>query len=131
MQILKKKYLLTTNNFDNYSIYLKNLNFLNKLKKKEKIILKDSYILNLKNFYLLNLNSKENLFPENINLNNFNYNNKNLLYIITKNKNETDLLINFNFITYFILNLYTSLLFKKLKKYEIKKFYIKTNKNKE
>src|SRR4051794_8996618 len=108
MQILKKKYLLTTNNFDNYSIYLKNLNFLNKLKKKEKIILKDTYILNLKNFYLLNLNSKENLFPENINLNNFNYNNKNLLYIITKNKNETDLLINFNFITYFILNLYTS-----------------------
>jgi len=131
MQILKKKYILTTNNFNNYLTYLKNLNFLNKLKKKEKIILKDNYILNLKNFYLLNLNSKENLFHEKINLNNFNYNNKNILYIIIKNKNEKDLLINFNFITYFILNLYTSLLFKKLKKYKIKKFYIKTNKNKE
>nr|YP_009327219.1 hypothetical protein [Aphanomyces astaci]AOQ30610.1 hypothetical protein [Aphanomyces astaci] len=125
MQILKKNILnITNNNFDNYQIYLKNLNFLNKLKKKNKIFLKDTFLLKLKEFYLLNLNLKENYFFENLNLNLDHKKKENLLYTITNINNKKDILINLNIINYFTLNLYTYLLFNKIKKYKIKKFII-------
>ena len=137
MQILKKKIILkTTNNnyLNSYKYYLKNLNFLNKLKKKKNILLNDIILLKLKNFYLINFNLNKIFYLDNSIENlNLNYKKKeNLLYTIRSYSNQKEkILMNINNLNYFILNLYTYLLFKKFKKYEIKKFLvIKKNKKK-
>lgn len=130
MKILKKKKLNIiniNNNLDNYQIYLKNLNFLNKLKKKNQILLKDTFLLKLKEYYLLNINLKENYFFKNIN--NFDYKKKENIYYSIINKNNKDILINFKNINYFIVNLYTYFFFNKFKKYQIKKYIIKKPNN--
>lgn len=131
MKILKKKKLNIiniNNNLDNYQIYLKNLNFLNILKKKNQILLKDTFLLKLKEYYLLNINLKENYFFKNTN--NFDYKKKENIYYSIINKNNKDILINFKNINYFIVNLYTYFFFNKFKKYQIKKYIIKTHNNK-
>jgi hypothetical protein len=127
MQILKKKINIINNNLDNYQIYLKNLNFFNKFKNKNKILLKDSFLLKLKGYYLLNINLKENFFFENIK--NFDYKKKENLHYSIVNRNNKEILINSKYINYFIINLYNYFFFKKFKKYQIKKYIIKKNNN--
>ena len=94
MQILKKKSILnitTTNYLDTYQYYLKDLNFFNKFKNKNKTLLKDILLLKIDDLYLLNINLKENYYFPTLNENNLYKENKyNLIYFIQNHKKKND-----------------------------------------
>jgi len=136
MQILKKKSILnitTINYLDTYQYYLKDLNFFNKFKNKNKTLLKDILLLKLDDLYLLNINLKENYFFPIINKNNL-YTKNNLIYFIQDHKKKmiNDMVINTEIINPFFFNFYINFLFKKFnkRKFIITKFFIKNYNNK-
>lgn len=137
MQILKKKSILnitTTNYLDTYQYYLKDLNFFNKFKNKNKTLLKDILLLKIDDLYLLNINLKENYFFPIINKNNLYTENKhNLVYFIQNHKKKmvNDMVINTEIINSFFFNFYINFIFKKFnkRKFKITKFIIKNNTN--
>lgn len=135
MQILKKKYIQnTTNNYlEIYQSYLKNFNYSNNFKKINKTLLKDIFLLKLDDFYLLNINLKENFFFSDLNdklFNNIYSNNKSYLFYFLKNydKNLSKFEINTEYPNYSYHKFFIKFLNKNLKKFYISKFFIKNNK---
>ena len=127
MNILKKKKITTNNNYlDIYKSYLKNLNFFNKFKKRNNILLKDILLLKLDDLYLLNINLKDNFFFSDIEENENYYNNKNnLLYFLEYYDNLLkEIEINIKYPNFIYNKYYINFLNKKLKKYYICKFFI-------
>ncbi len=136
MQILNKKSILnitTTQNYlETYKYYLKDLNFFNKFKNKNKTLLKDVILFKLNELYLLNINLKENYFFSNIQDNNLYQKNKNnLIYFIKNHKKHmiNDMVIDYKIINSFFYKFYLNFLLKKIykKKYKIIKFKVKNN----
>ena len=134
MKILNKKNILnitTTQNYlDTYKYYLKDLNFFNKFKNKNKTLLKDLILFKLNELYLLNINLKENYFFSNIQSNNIYEKNKNnLIYFIKNHKKQmiNDMVIENKIINSFFFKFYLNFLLKKIykKKFKIIKFKIK------
>lgn len=139
MQILKKKYILTTttNYIDTYQYYLKNLNFFNKFKNKNKTLLKDILLCKIDDLFLININLKENYYFPIISINKKNLykeNNNNLIYFI-KNQREKmidDMVISTEIMNSFFLKFYISIFLKKFnkRKFFITKFLVTDFKNK-
>nr|YP_008475356.1 hypothetical protein P239_p31 [Achlya hypogyna]AGS55468.1 hypothetical protein [Achlya hypogyna] len=137
MQILNKKSILnktTINYLDTYQYYLKDLNFFNKFKKKNKTLLKDILLLKINDLYLLNINLKENYFFPIINSNNFYKKNKNnLIYFIQNQKKNmiNDMVITTEIVNSFFFNFYINFIFKKFnnRKFKITKFIINNSTN--
>jgi len=133
MQILKKKSILnitTINYLDTYQYYLKDLNFFNKFKNKNKTLLKDILLLKLDDLYLLNINLKENYFFPIINKNNlYNKNKNNLIYFIQDHKKKmiNDMVINTEIINSFFFNFYNKFKIYYKKKIKINLPYIKSH----
>lgn len=134
MQILNKKSILnitTTQNYlENYKYYLKDLNFFNKFKNKNKTLLKDIILFKLNGLYLLNINLKENYFFSNIRNNNlYKKNENNLIYFIKNHKKNmiNDMVIDNKIINSFFFKFYLNYLLKKIykNKYKIIKFNVK------
>lgn len=139
MQILKKKIILNTITYNNYldiyQYYLKNLNFLNKFKNKNKTFLKDILLLKINDLYLLNINLKENYFFPIKNNQNLDKKNKNIfIYFIKNHKKKmiNDMVIKSEIINSFFFKFYINLLLKKFNnnKFKITKFLIKDSNNK-